>query len=554
MLFICYSLLVLLIYLTSHSSTMVMSETERVAWWEQQNQIGLPTPTRLVMESERFAFPEDLGEFNEDQIKRLIASLRSRKVRELHLTIPGRMKRQLIEFPAYSEVKLIWTLKYVHHCNNVRRPIDAENIRWDPVVRTFRKLWEAIELKAKDKPDVPKITKQMNIMKWAQPIRDYLSKARGLFHAPLEYVIRQTRVQLPLPPLAPGRPYTETHGSIDGDLINLASHDHPWFQSDNEKVYYALEEATRGTSYATSLKPFQRTKDGRRAFFALFDQHASNDKWETELKNADDYLRNFKWKSNSNYTLSKFLDKHRECYSTMKQCAEHVDFQLPNERTRVRCLLEAIVTQDASLQAGIAAVRSEDKGLIDDFKKVATYLAKFDPVAKRKIGHGGDKLTYLASSADVSSTSASPKTSKGKTRVEFRYYQKNEFKKLNNAQKKELSEWRKRKRQEENEGSAASAKKVKIDESKNTKRTISSLVKAEFKKLSKKSEEDKEKEKMTEIVSSILSFPDMKKALKKANSNANVSAATATSAESTSGASPKLNHIIGKATHSKKKS
>jgi len=48
-------------------------------------------------------------------------------------------------------------------------------------------------------------------------------------------------------------------------LIAPASHeDHTLFRDNNAQVYYFLEEATRGTTFAVSIKPFQRRKDGRR--------------------------------------------------------------------------------------------------------------------------------------------------------------------------------------------------------------------------------------------------------------------------------------------------
>ena len=45
----------------------------------------------------------------------------------------------------------------------------------------------------------------------------------------------------------------------------------------------------------------------------------------------------------------------------MQQCADHVAFQLPNDLTRVNCLLDAIQCLDAALLASMALVRS-DKG------------------------------------------------------------------------------------------------------------------------------------------------------------------------------------------------
>ena len=50
------------------------------------------------------------------------------------------------------------------------------------------------------------------------------------------------------------------------ELTNRASHIHPIYPEYKEDVYYRLEEATRGNSYAASLKPYQRTNYGRGDF------------------------------------------------------------------------------------------------------------------------------------------------------------------------------------------------------------------------------------------------------------------------------------------------
>ena len=93
---------------------------------------------------------------------------------------------------------------------------------------------------------------------------------------------------------------------MEGDLVNRASHNHPLFREDNAEVYYLLEEATRGTSYAASLKPYQRAKDGRGAYFSLRNQYAGRDKWEAELKRQDNLLHTRVWKGQSNFSLEKF--------------------------------------------------------------------------------------------------------------------------------------------------------------------------------------------------------------------------------------------------------
>jgi hypothetical protein len=67
-------------------------------------------------------------------------------------------------------------------------------------------------------------------------------------------------------------------------MIARASHGHPLFREDSSNVYYKLEEATRATSYAASIKPYQRTKNDQDAWLALSNQYAGKDKWEAEIK------------------------------------------------------------------------------------------------------------------------------------------------------------------------------------------------------------------------------------------------------------------------------
>ena len=64
-------------------------------------------------------------------------------------------------------------------------------------------------------------------------------------------------------PLAVNQPHSMEHGSVEGELVARAAHTHALYRDDNSVVYHHLEEATRGTSYAASTKPFQRGKDDR---------------------------------------------------------------------------------------------------------------------------------------------------------------------------------------------------------------------------------------------------------------------------------------------------
>ena len=75
---------------------------------------------------------------------------------------------------------------------------------------------------------------------------------------PLVYVIR-SNVDVPpqAPPLQANQPQSEQHGSVEAKLVTRAPHLHPLYRDDLLVVYYHLEEAMHGTTYAASIKPFQ---------------------------------------------------------------------------------------------------------------------------------------------------------------------------------------------------------------------------------------------------------------------------------------------------------
>ena len=115
-------------------------------------------------------------------------------------------------------------------------------------------------------------------------------------------------------------------GLLKKELIFCASHTHVLYDDDNGKVYHYLEEATRSTSYAASLKPFQRSRNGRGAWLALLNQYAGRDKWEAEIKRAEQILHTRKWKGQSNFTLESFCAQHRNAFVSLTACSHHITY------------------------------------------------------------------------------------------------------------------------------------------------------------------------------------------------------------------------------------
>jgi hypothetical protein len=291
-------------------------------------------------------------------------------------------------------------------------------------------------------------TKALPIIKWAEAFRDYLHQMIGVRTIPLAYVIRPAIAVPVIGVISAGAPHSFEHEAIEIELIARASHAHPLYREDNSTVYYKLEEATRATSYAASITPFQRTKNGREAWLALTNQYAGKDKREAEIKRQEQLLHTRLWKGQSTFTLDRFIAQHRNAVVSMQAAAEHITYQLPNEHSLVGYLLHVIQSSDAGLQAAMASIKMDQDpdGLRNNFEAAATHLLPYDPVQRKRFDHAGGKRGAADISdvthdeADISAFGA--KKGIGKTGAYLRYYPSAEYQKLTNGQKHELREWR----------------------------------------------------------------------------------------------------------------
>ncbi len=278
-------------------------------------------------------------------------------------------------------------------------------------------------------------------------------------------------------------------------------------------------------------------------------QHAGVDKWEKELNLQESFMKTRIWKGNSNFSLEKFIEQHRSAYISMQQCSEHVTYQLPDEYTRVRYLLDAIQSTDPELQASIAAIRLDTTGPTakrNNFEAAATFLLPADPVAKRRKANNDGNA-----SATISSTTGSTgvKPSIGKTGVEFRYYKKQAYSKLTDEQKVELKQWRESSKRKSTGSSSPNSGGSNggsdgAPGSKKLRKTIASVILEESKK---KEEKDRQsKAQVNELKDVIL---DVLKPTKSSSSPAQASSATVSTPDQQATAmATKLQDIISRST------
>jgi hypothetical protein len=420
-------------FLQTHTK-MVLTAAQTTAFFQQATQMTTPNATVIALQNEGIDTIGDLIDFDKTTLTQVADNLH----------IPGGGGAPLV-FGAKSQQRLLAATDLVKYYNTVGRPLTAANLQWDRTMRNFKEQYKTLQDKKEaDPPDVPTITKALPIIKWTESMLDYLHRVIGARMIPLAYVVRELVIPpAAAPALEQHQPYSTEHGSIEAELIARAPHDHALYRDDNAEFYYKLEEATRGTAYADSIKPFQRAKNGRGAWLALTSQYAGEDKWEMEIKKMDNLLHTRRWKGQSNFLLERHTQQHRNAYVSMTACAQHVDYQLPNEHTRVGYLIDSTESNDAGLQA-LGAIRNDKgvAGMRSNFESAVAHLLLMDPVTKRR------SAGVKRGSADISNTTADiagfgAKPGLGKTGVHLGYYKDTECYKLNKDQQDELREWRK---------------------------------------------------------------------------------------------------------------
>ena len=290
---------------------MVLTLNQTTAFFTKPAQMAIPQPTLAQMQNEGITTVDDLADFDKDTLKQLAENL-GKPGGQVPNAAGQMVPTPVFVFGVKSQKRLGVACNIVKFYNTVGRPLTAANMMWSNVLKNFDIQWQALMAKKEeDRPDVPKITKSLPVIKWVPAFDDFLHRVIGVRNIPLAYVTR-TEANVPgiAPPLMPQQPHSNEHGSVEAELVARASHQHVLFCSDNEEMYYMIAEASVGTQYAASVKPFQCRKDGRSAMMALVSQYAGKDKWQKELSQHDNLLHTRKWKGSGNFPLESFISQH----------------------------------------------------------------------------------------------------------------------------------------------------------------------------------------------------------------------------------------------------
>lgn len=336
--------------------------------------------------------------------------------------------------PAMLQLKLMVAVSAAKFYDTIGRTILPANMTW-MYVKQFKSL-DQLTSKWKAQPDLPPLGRNVPIMKLLELIREHLRGILGIRQIPLAYVTRRIVHPLSIADIRVDKPFSEDYGSFHEELVARASHDHPNFVDDNAAVLDILVGCLSETEFLTSLKPFQKARDGRGALLALESQNLGDSKWDMLIKAAEQTVLNFPWNGkNSKYTLDRHIVSHRAAHNDMVRASESTPYQPPNGHTRVQRLLNSIVSTDIKVVSAVTTILA-DTAKRDDFEAAADFLLLAAPVPVQILN-----LNHTVSGVSEQQGSGFEIGEMGKTGVELRYYARDAFKALPQEQRDELAAW-----------------------------------------------------------------------------------------------------------------
>ena len=132
------------------------------------------------------------------------------------------------------------------------------------------------------------------------------------------------------PGLALYQPHLLEHSSVEDKYRNCLLHSDVRFQNNNGTFFGYLEEATRGTTFESSIKTYEHTRNGRAAWLALNMQHAGDITWKEQLKTASAYVSGTKWDGSTNITPERHISNIYQGYINLEGATDNIYYELPN--------------------------------------------------------------------------------------------------------------------------------------------------------------------------------------------------------------------------------
>ena len=168
-------------------------------------------------------------------------------------------------------------------------------------------------------------------------IKDYLSVRLGRTKIPLAYIIRND-VNVPA---AAGDPQ-DSYDTHQDEMIPRAPHQDAAgdpldvYNYDNGQVWDLISGWTRDTECWVHVKPFQRCRNGREAYFSLYNHHLGVNMVNNQARTAESRLDRLEYKGEGRcWDLERYMHAFKKQYETLKNLEdmEGSTYSAPDEGT-----------------------------------------------------------------------------------------------------------------------------------------------------------------------------------------------------------------------------
>ena len=152
---------------------MVITAAQTTAFFSEPGQMALPAATRIAISQEGLKDLADLVEFDERSLRQITDNLRRPGGRvpdpNPNASAGATIPTPAFVFSAKSQLRLKAACDISRYYETTGRDLSSGNMRWNPVIKTFTEHWKSLTArKDATNPEVPKISKNLHIMKWTE--------------------------------------------------------------------------------------------------------------------------------------------------------------------------------------------------------------------------------------------------------------------------------------------------------------------------------------------------------------------------------------------------
>jgi hypothetical protein len=214
-----------------------------------------------------------------------------------------------------ADTNLKMAVFYLRHQERISRIVAPASVALT-VVRSLRSTKE-YEENFKVTAEQPVINEK-DWPRTMEAIREFFGSVLGETGVPLAYVVREN-VEIPT-----GTYLSEGYIEVAEEMIACAPHGNQAYANDSMEVWSYMANFTQAHYFWTYVKPAQRTKDERRAFFLLWDHFLGPNNVDNLASEAEVKLGSVSYTGErKKWTWEKYVQIHAEQHAVLNGLTDY---------------------------------------------------------------------------------------------------------------------------------------------------------------------------------------------------------------------------------------